>query len=151
MPLTARIAFDWARGRAGPIVCLEMFPVPGRPRRTLISDRKRLKSSGESVEDLAQQKDDTADQAAEVVADSGEDGVGSIAPPSGPDPKFASTRLGYPCMTELRYFVSATGAANCEGWPAPPNSEMPTVDLRPLSNDEVGNADAICWDHSANF
>ena len=94
-------------------------------------------------------KAEPANQAAEVVADSGEDSVGSIAPPSGPDPKFAPTRLGYPCMNELRYFVSATGAANCEGWP--PNSEMLTVDLRPLSNDEVGNADAICWDHSANF
>ncbi|MDX6456907.1 MAG: hypothetical protein QOE55_604, partial [Acidobacteriaceae bacterium] len=40
-----------------------------------------MKRRGESDEDLAQQKAEPADQAAEVVADSGEDGVGSIAPP----------------------------------------------------------------------
>src|ERR1700682_6742014 len=47
----------------------------------LISDRKGLKRRGESDEDLAQQKAEPADQAAEVVADSGEDGVGSLPPP----------------------------------------------------------------------
>jgi len=58
---------------------LEMFPVHRRPGRTLISDQKGLKRRCESDEDLAQQKAEPADQAAEVLADSGEDGVGRTA------------------------------------------------------------------------
>ena len=39
-----------------------------------------MKRWDESDQNLAQQKPEPSDQAAEVVADGGEDGVGSIAP-----------------------------------------------------------------------
>jgi len=44
------------------------------------SDWDGLKHRKESDEDLAQQKPEPSDQAAEVVADGGEDGVGGVAP-----------------------------------------------------------------------
>ena len=58
---------------------------------------------------------------------------------------------GYPCKLEPRYLDPEAGVAKCGSWPIAPNSELPKVDLAAPSNEEVGNAEAICWDHSASL
>ncbi len=45
----------------------------------LLSGRRGLKRCEECDKELAQQSPEPADQASEVVADGGEDGVGSVA------------------------------------------------------------------------
>src|SRR3979411_2163209 len=60
----------------------------------LLSGWSRLKRCHESGEYMAQQKPEPADQAAEVVAGGGEDGVGSVAP-TGPEIVAAHAVLGF--------------------------------------------------------